>query len=92
MPVLSGYEVAREIRRLEADERRAPTPILAVSASVMRSEIDSCLEAGMNGHIAKPIDPAALFDAMRSATSKAASEAQAGDHADADAPAKSAVA
>ena len=69
MPLLSGYDVAREIRKVEAEERRGRTPLIAVTASVMRSEIDTCLEAGMDAHVAKPIDPEELISAIRELTS-----------------------
>ena len=68
MPILSGHDVAREIRRIEAEEKRERTPILAVSASVMQSEVNACFESGMDGHVAKPIDPVKLLKAVRDAT------------------------
>lgn len=70
MPLLSGYDVTREIRKLEAEEGRARTPIIAVSASVMRSEVEACLEAGMDAHVAKPIELARLKAALAAATAK----------------------
>jgi signal transduction histidine kinase/ActR/RegA family two-component response regulator len=67
MPVLSGHDVAREIRRIEAAENRKPTPIIAVSASVMKTEVEACLAAGMNDHVAKPIELPRLRDAIAAA-------------------------
>jgi CheY-like chemotaxis protein len=54
MPNLDGIEATREIRQRLG---LGPTqlPILALTANVMAHEIESCLQAGMNGHIAKPI-------------------------------------
>jgi len=65
MPILNGYDVAREIRRLEAETNRARTPILALSAGVMDQDVSECFEAGMDAHVSKPIDPDELFDAIK---------------------------
>jgi len=65
MPILNGYDVAREIRKLEAEGDRNRTPILALSAGVMDSEIEECFKAGMDAHVSKPIDPDELFDAIK---------------------------
>jgi CheY-like chemotaxis protein len=54
MPVMSGVEAARRIRDLNSPVR--DIPIVALSANVMAEEIASCREAGMNDHLAKPID------------------------------------
>jgi len=60
MPVMDGYEAARLIRSSERDDAAA-IPILAMTADAFPEDIQKCLDAGMNGHIAKPIDPQALF-------------------------------
>jgi CheY-like chemotaxis protein len=54
MPVMDGMEAARRIRGLETAVRN--TPIVALTANVMADQIASCREAGMNDHLAKPID------------------------------------
>ena len=64
MPELDGISATRSIRALEALHGLAPTPIVAVSANAMTHQIQDYLEAGMNGHIAKPIDIAVLADTL----------------------------
>ncbi len=58
MPVLDGFEATR---RLRADERFSALPIIAMTANVLPEERERCLGLGMNGHVAKPIDPDQLF-------------------------------
>jgi len=54
MPEMDGYEATRKIR--ESGAHRAETiPIIAMTANVFREDIERCLEAGMNGHVGKPI-------------------------------------
>ena len=60
MPVMNGYEAARAIRALEGDYFRN-LPIIAMSANAYDEDVRSCLEAGMNAHIAKPFQPQALL-------------------------------
>jgi two-component system, sensor histidine kinase and response regulator len=54
MPGLDGYEAARRIR---ANPATARLPIIAMTAHAFASERMRCLEAGMNDHVAKPVDP-----------------------------------
>jgi CheY-like chemotaxis protein len=61
MPVMDGIEATRIIR---SDPRFRSLPIIAMTADAMVSDRELCLEAGMNDHIAKPIDPKQLFDAL----------------------------
>ena len=55
MPVMNGLEATREIRKLE-NPYAAGIPIIAMTADAFSENVAECLEAGMNGHIAKPID------------------------------------
>ncbi|CAA7617935.1 Sensor protein barA [Candidatus Terasakiella magnetica] len=57
MPVMDGVTATREIRSLGHGD----LPIIAMTANAMQADKDKCLEAGMNDHIAKPIDPDAMF-------------------------------
>jgi PAS domain S-box-containing protein len=61
MPVMDGIAATLEIRR---QSRFDGLPIVAMTANVMAAERQKCLDAGMNDHVAKPIDPAALFGAL----------------------------
>lgn len=54
MPVMEGTEATRRIRELSTPVRNIP--IVALSANVMAEEVARCREAGMNDHLAKPID------------------------------------
>ena len=61
MPEMDGYQATREIR---ADSRFASFPIIAMTAHATIEERQKCLDAGMNGHVSKPIDPVSLFDTL----------------------------
>ncbi len=56
MPVLDGLEATREIRRIEADAGRAPTPVIALTASVLDQDAQAARDAGMNGFASKPVE------------------------------------
>jgi len=62
MPVMDGYTATRAIRK---DERFKELPIIAMTAHAMAGDEDKSLEAGMNGHVAKPIDPDQLFSTLQ---------------------------
>jgi len=55
MPEVDGYEATRRIRALKTPEA-INIPIIAMTANVFREDIEKCLNAGMDGHIGKPID------------------------------------
>jgi PAS domain S-box-containing protein len=61
MPVMDGIEATRILR---ANRRYETLPIIAMTANAMASDRELCLEAGMNDHIAKPIDPEQLFGVL----------------------------
>ena len=58
MPVMNGYEATAEIRKLYPDLR---APIIALSANAFAEDKESSAKAGMDGHVAKPIDTKELF-------------------------------
>ena len=59
MPVMNGIDAARAIRCLPGKSKQ--TPILAMTANVFDEDRQRCLEAGMDDHISKPIDPDAFY-------------------------------
>ncbi len=61
MPEMDGLEATRHIRSLGTDKARA-IPIIAMTANAFKEDIDRCLEAGMNDHLAKPIDEGAVIE------------------------------
>jgi signal transduction histidine kinase/CheY-like chemotaxis protein len=63
MPEMSGLEATRAIRARER-ERGGHVWIVAMTAHAMKPDRDRCLEAGMDGYLPKPVDRAALFDAV----------------------------
>lgn len=60
MPGLDGVEAAKRIRADEAAAGRPRTPIVALTADVLETGRDACRDAGMDGFLTKPIDPAEL--------------------------------
>ena len=63
MPVMDGYEAARQIRAL-ADPQKAAIPIVAVTANAFEEDRKLALSAGMNGHLAKPYDIPAMLETL----------------------------
>ena len=61
MPVMNGIEATRRIRHYEEQSQLAPTPIIAMTASAMEGDRESCLAAGMDDYISKPIRAAELL-------------------------------
>ena len=62
MPHMDGYEATKVIRRLE--DRRAEIPIVAMTANAFEEDRKAAFAAGMNGHVAKPIEISRLLETM----------------------------
>ena len=74
MPVMDGEAATRRIRQQEQDENWNRTPIIALTAHAMKEHIDSCLSAGMDDHISKPVE----MRVLREKILKAAQTTQSG--------------
>jgi len=75
MPIMDGYDAARAIRKLE-DPKLSGIPILAVTANAFSEDVKKAQEAGMNAHVAKPIDFDDLQNKLRSVVSEGAGKAR----------------
>ena len=64
MPVMNGYDAAKKIRRMD-DPQKANIPIIAMTANAFSEDRQVALDAGMNDHIAKPIDMSVLVPTLR---------------------------
>ena len=60
MPVMDGLEAARAIRALDKEDAKT-IPIIAMTANAFEEDVKACLEAGMNDHIAKPLDTEKMY-------------------------------
>ena len=60
MPKMDGLQATREIRK----SGQTSVPIIAMTANAFASERQACLDAGMNDHVAKPVEPAILYAAL----------------------------
>lgn len=69
MPVMNGYEATREIRRSDHPEAGSMI-ILAMTANAFAEDVQASIEAGMNGHIAKPVDMKLLYNTISSLLKK----------------------
>lgn len=65
MPEMDGYEASREIRRVETERALTRTPIVALTANAMPEDRRTCLAAGMDDFISKPVSARLLSDVVR---------------------------
>jgi len=63
MPLLDGYEAAKEIRALNRADAKT-VPIIAMTANAYKEDVERAIAAGMNGHLAKPINKDALMETV----------------------------
>ena len=64
MPVMNGYDAATKIRRMD-DPKKADIPIIAMTANAFSEDKQAALDAGMNDHVAKPINMNILVPTIR---------------------------
>ncbi len=79
MPEMNGLEATRAIRTRETREGRERTPIVALTANAMTHQVDEYLAVGMDGVIAKPIQPHKLFEGIVTAVAGVGAPTQAGE-------------
>jgi CheY-like chemotaxis protein len=79
MPVMDGYTATREIRK---NEKYRNLPIIAMTANAMAGDREKVMEAGMNDHIAKPLNVGAMFATIAKWIKPAAQHAVSGQKAD----------
>lgn len=66
MPVMDGYQATRAIRAMTRADGTT-VPIVAMTADAFEEDITRCLDAGMDDHIAKPVDPQRLYQVLKEA-------------------------
>ena len=66
MPVMDGLETTRAIRRLDRADAKT-LPIIAMTADAFEDDVRRCLDAGMDAHVPKPIDPRRLYGELAEA-------------------------
>lgn len=64
MPELDGLSATKEIRSLPFPDAKS-IPIIAMTANVFQEDIDKCLDAGMNGHLGKPVDVGKIYEVIK---------------------------
>jgi signal transduction histidine kinase/CheY-like chemotaxis protein len=65
MPVMNGIEAAKQIRLSDRTDAKS-VPIIAMTADTFSDDIQKCLDAGMNAHLAKPVYPEQLYETLQS--------------------------
>jgi signal transduction histidine kinase/CheY-like chemotaxis protein len=65
MPVMDGLTATKKIRELSRKDAKA-IPIIAMTANAYDTDIQNCLDAGMNSHLSKPVDPAKIYSTLAS--------------------------
>ena len=63
MPIMNGYDAARKIRQIN-NSKLANVPIIAMTANAFSEDVKTALDAGMNAHIAKPIDVSNMMETL----------------------------
>ena len=74
MPVMDGLAAARAIRALDRPDAKT-VPIVALTANAFEEDVQNSLQAGMNAHLAKPVDTEKLYELLRELISPARNRA-----------------
>jgi CheY-like chemotaxis protein len=65
MPVMDGLEATKVIRAMGREDAKA-IPIIALTANAFDEDVQRSMQAGLNAHLSKPVEPEALFDTLES--------------------------
>ena len=65
MPVMDGLETAEAIRSLPREDART-IPIIALTANAFDEDVQRSMQAGLNAHLSKPVQPEVLFETLES--------------------------
>lgn len=65
MPVMDGLEAARVIRAMDRDDAKR-IPIIALTANAFDEDVQRSMQAGLNAHLSKPIQPDVLYETLES--------------------------
>ena len=69
MPEMNGFDATRAIRSLDREDA-ASVPVIATTANAFAEDAQECLNAGMNAHLAKPLDIAKLIETVSACVAK----------------------
>lgn len=69
MPEMDGLEATRRIRATEKEDAKT-IPIIALTANAFDEDVQRSLQAGLNAHLSKPVEPDALFETLESLIKK----------------------
>ena len=65
MPEMDGLEATRRIRELDREDAKV-IPIIALTANAFDEDVQRSLQAGLNAHLSKPVQPEVLFETLES--------------------------
>ena len=67
MPEMDGLEATRRIRAMDRPDAKT-IPIIALTANAFDEDVQRSMQAGLNAHLSKPVDPEALFETLENLT------------------------